>query len=65
MRPMSNSGDSCSSVLVLQNDIIEAQRHIIGELMKLYCTEPVFELPEELQESIREANQMYQELATP
>lgn len=65
MRPMSNTGDSSGSVLELQNDIIEAQRHIIGELMKLYCTEPVFELPEELQEKIREANGMYRELTTP
>ena len=65
MRLMSNTGDSSGSVLELQNDIIEAQRHIIGELMKLYCTEPVFELPEELQEKIREANSMYRELTTP
>lgn len=65
MRLMSNTGDSSGSVLKLQNDIIEAQRNIIGELMKLYCTEPVFELPEELQEKIREANSLYRELTTP
>ena len=49
MKPMSNNlGDGCGSVLELQNNIIEGQRDIIGELVKLYCTEPVFELPEEL-----------------
>lgn len=62
---MSNLGNSSDSTLELQNDIIEAQRHIIGELMKLYCMEPVFEVPEELQEKIREANDMYRELTTP
>ncbi len=65
MRLMSNSGDSCRTVLELQNDIIEGQRDIIGELVKLYCTEPVFELPEELQGRIREVNRMYRELNTP
>lgn len=65
MRLMSNSGDSRRTVLELQNDIIEGQRDIIGELVKLYCTEPVFELPEELQGRIREVNRMYRELNTP
>lgn len=62
---MSNSGDSCGAVLVLQNDIIEAQRHIIGELMKSYSREPEFEIPEELQKYIRETNRMYRKLSTP
>lgn len=55
----------CNPVTVLQNDIIEGQRYIIGELMKLYVTEPVFELPEELQKQIREVNEKYRELNTP
>ena len=63
--PMSKSGYDCGSTLELQNNIIEGQRHIIGELMKLYCTEPVFDLPEELQKNIRETNEMYRELTTP
>lgn len=49
----------------LQNDIIEGQKHIIGELMKLFSTEPEFTLPEELQDSIRKVNGMYKELSTP
>lgn len=49
----------------LQNDLIEAQRHIISALMGLYCTEPVFELPEYLQSDIRDANSLYLELTTP
>lgn len=53
------------TLLEFQNDIIEGQKYIIGELMKLYCTEPVFELPEELQSKIREVNGMYRELNTP
>lgn len=66
MKPMSNnSGGVCRSVLELQNNIIEGQRDIIGELVKLYCTEPVFDLPEELQSRIREVNEMYRELNTP
>ncbi len=65
MKPMSKSGYDCGSTLELQNNIIEGQRHIIGELVKLYCTEPVFDLPEELQKSIRETNEMYRELTTP
>lgn len=60
-----NSGGVCHSVLELQNNIIEGQRDIIGELVKLYCTEPVFDLPEELQSRIREVNEMYRELNTP
>lgn len=60
-----NSGGVCRSVLELQNNIIEGQRDIIGELVKLYCTEPVFDLPEELQSRIREINEMYRELNTP
>ncbi|GFI46688.1 hypothetical protein IMSAGC019_02007 [Lachnospiraceae bacterium] len=60
-----NSGGVCRSVLELQNNIIEGQRDIIGELVKLYCTEPVFDLPEELQSRIREVNEMYRELNTP
>ncbi len=58
-------GNSCNAVLVLQNDIIEGQRYIIGELTRLYVTEPVFDLPEELQKKIREVNEMYRELNTP
>lgn len=66
MKHMSNNlGDGCRSVLELQNNIIEGQRNIIGELVKLYCTEPIFELPEELQSRIREVNEMYRELNTP
>ncbi len=49
----------------LQNDIIEGQKHIIGELVKLFATEPEFTLPEELQDSMREVNGMYRELSTP
>lgn len=49
----------------LQNDLIEAQRHIISAIMGLYCTEPVFELPDHLQSEIRKANSLYQELTTP
>ena len=49
----------------LQKIIIEAHRHNKGELVKLYCTEPVFDLPEELQKNIRETNEMYRELTTP
>lgn len=60
-----NSGGVCRSVLELQNNIIEGQRDIIGELVKLYCTEPVFDLPEELQSRIRDVNEMYRELNTP
>ena len=63
---MSNdSGGVCRYVLELQNNIIEGQRDIIGELVKLYCTEPVFDLPAELQSRIREVNEMYRELNTP
>ena len=65
MKPMSKSGYDCGSTLELQNNIIEGQRHIIGELVKLYCTEPVFDLPEELQKNIRETNELYRELTTP
>lgn len=60
-----SSDDSFKSVLDLQNDIVEAQRHIIGELMRLYSTDPEFELPENLQKEIREVNQLYHDLNTP
>ena len=53
------------SVEELQNDIIEWQRHIIGELLKLFGTETEFSLSEELQGDIRKVNALYRELSTP
>lgn len=49
----------------LQNSIIEWQKHIIGELMRLYSTEPEFRIPEELQQQIFEVKEMYRKLNTP
>lgn len=49
----------------LQNSIIEWQKHIIGELMRLYSTEPEFHIPEELQQQIQEVKEMYRRLNTP
>lgn len=49
----------------LQNDIIEGQKYIIGELMRLFGTEAEFTLPEELQKWIVTVNVMYRELSTP
>ena len=44
-------------LLELQCSIIEWQKNIIGELMRLYSTEPEFHIPEELQQQIDEATQ--------
>lgn len=52
-------------ILELQNSIIEWQKNIIGELMRLYSTEPDFRIPEELQQQIQEVNGMYRKLNTP
>lgn len=52
-------------ILELQNSIIEWQRNIIGELMRLYSTEPEFHIPEELQQQIQEVKGMYRKLNTP
>lgn len=45
--------------------LIEWQKNIIGELMRLYSTEPEFHIPEELQQQIQEVKEMYRKLNTP
>ena len=52
-------------ILELQNSIIEWQKNIIGELMRLYSTEPDFRIPEELQQQIQEVKGMHRKLNTP
>lgn len=49
----------------LQNTIIENQKYVISELMKLYCTDPDFGLNERLQAVIRQNNQLISILETP
>ena len=49
-------------ILELQCSIIEWQKNIIGELMRLYSTEPEFHIPEELQQQIQEVKEMYRKL---
>ena len=51
-------------LLELQCSIIEWQKNIIGELMRLYSTEPEFHIPEELQLQIHEVKEMYRKLNT-
>jgi len=59
------NGCDIAEIAELQNSIIEWQKHIIGELMRLYSTEPEFHIPEELQEQIQEVKEMYRRLNTP
>jgi len=49
----------------LQNTIIENQKYVISELMKLYCTDLDFGLNERLQAVIRQNNQLMSILETP
>ena len=49
----------------LQNTIIENQRYVISELMRMYCMEPEFEISDELQSAIRESNRLISILNTP
>lgn len=59
------NGCDIAEIAELQNSIIEWQKHIIGELMRLYSTESEFHIPEELQEQIQEVKEMYRRLNTP
>ena len=52
-------------IMELQNTIIENQRYVISELMRMYCMEPEFEISDELQSAIRESNRLISILNTP
>lgn len=56
---------SSQEIMELQNTIIENQRYIIQEIMKLYCMEPSFKIDEGLQAAIRQNNQLMSILNTP
>ena len=56
---------SSQEIMELQNTIIENQRYIIQEIMKLYCMEPSFEIGDGLQAAIRQNNQLMSILNTP
>lgn len=49
----------------MQNTIIENQRYVISELMRLYSMEPSFEIKEGLQAVIRQNNELMSILNTP
>lgn len=52
-------------IMELQNTIIENQRYVIQEIMRLYCMEPSFEISDGLQAVIRQNNQLMSMLNTP
>ena len=52
-------------LLEVQNNIIEWQTYIIGELMRLYSTEQDFRIPEELAQAIQNVRELKQRLNTP
>ena len=56
---------SSQEIMELQNTIIENQRYIIQEIMKLYCMDPSFEIDDGLQAAIRQNNQLMSILNTP
>lgn len=56
---------SNQEIMELQNTIIENQKYIIQEIMKLYCIEPSFEIDDRLQAAIRQNNQLMSILNTP
>ncbi len=56
---------SNQEIMELQNTIIENQKYVISELMKLYCTDPVFGLNGRLQAVIRQNNELMSILEKP